>query len=67
MCKTIPIILYPFLYRKEKTVAQQKKTGEQLTVERVTLEKAQMQVKRDCESMFQREAKLWDGKKVKDF
>ena len=52
----------------EKTVAKQKKAGEQLTMERVGLEKAQMQVKRDCESMFERETKLWEDKKelVKD-
>ena len=32
-------------------------------MERVGLEKAQMQVKRDCESMFERETKLWEDKK----
>ena len=48
----------------EKTVAQQKKTGEQMTMERAGLEKAQRHVKRDnSESMFEREAELWQDKK----
>ena len=48
----------------EKTVAQQKKTGEQkMTMERAGLEKAQMHVKRYSESMFEREAELWQDKK----
>ena len=47
----------------EKTVAQQKKTGEQMTMERAGLEKAQMHVKRDSKSLFERETKLWRDKK----
>ena len=47
----------------EKTVAKQKKTGERLAMERVGLEKAQMQAKRDGESVFERETKLWREKK----
>ena len=49
--------------KMEKTVAKQKVTGERLRKERLGLEKAQMQVKRDSESMFEREAKLWQDKK----
>ena len=47
----------------EKTVATQKKAGDRLAMEQVGLEKAQMQVKRDGESVFERETKLWQDKK----
>ena len=47
----------------EKTVATQKKTGDRLAMEQVGLEKAQMQAKRDGESIFERESKLWQDKK----
>ena len=47
----------------EKSLAEQKENEKRLTEQRVGLEKALIQAKLDSDSVFQREAKLWQDKK----
>ena len=47
----------------EKILVKQKKSDERMSRERIDLDKAAVQMKRDSDSMFQREMKLWQDKK----
>ena len=47
----------------EKILVKQKKSDERMSRERIDLDKAAVQMKRDSDSIFQREMKLWQDKK----